>query len=181
MAGDGQTLYVVEPMIVRLERYGPGSKFPPGPESTLGKMFVPDIGPCYTLEDQWQAEKMAHETRIPDGVYALSIHPASRFDAAYAKRFPKMHRGMILLNEVPDFAGVLVHCGNNDDETSGCILVGEAFVRTPSGDYVLGRSADAYSRMYPKIVDAILAGGASIEVTTIFAPLPVVPVKPPIR
>jgi hypothetical protein len=72
----------------------------------------------------------------------------------YLKRYGKAwHQGMIEILDVPGFTDILVHCGNNDDHTSGCILVGDSL-----SPRFLGSSRAAYERLYPQVKDAILGG-----------------------
>ena len=38
-----------------------------GKDATNGMLFIDGIFECYTLEDQYQAVKVMHETCIPEG------------------------------------------------------------------------------------------------------------------
>ena len=69
---------------------------------------------------------------------------------------------MLHLKDVPGFEGVMIHVGNTDRDTAGCILVGDMAIA--SGE--LGQSVVAYRRIYGMIANAILAGEpVSITVT----------------
>ncbi len=73
-----------------------------------------------------------------------------------------MHRGMIEVQQVPDFKYILIHCGNTDAHTSGCLIVG-AGALTEHGNMCLQSSARAYQRLYMLMIDAVAAGQATIE------------------
>ena len=106
-----------------LERYGYGA------DSTLGKIYDMTTGApkflCYCLEDERREVKVMHETAIPVGVYEILYHKSSRFKARYAAKY-EWHRDgwMLHLQNVPGFEGILIHPGNTDDDTSGCLLPG---------------------------------------------------------
>jgi hypothetical protein len=68
-----------------------------------------------------------------------------------------MHKGMLWLRDVPGFEWVYIHIGNTDDDTEGCILVGET-IDYESG--FMGRSVKAYRYIYPLIATAIEIGEA---------------------
>ena len=109
---------------------------------------------CYTLEDEHRYEKIMHETRIPPGIYKLRLRTYAGTHEKYLKRYGKpWHQGMIEIMDVPGFTDILVHCGNNDDHTSGCILVGDSL--RPG---FLGSSRKAYEDFYPQVRDRILKG-----------------------
>lgn len=135
-------------------------------ESTLGRLFLVDVDGetrhplCWTCEDEYRETKVMHETRILHGSYRLGLKPlgSSRFDAGYARRFGMLHRGMIELRDVPGFTGVLIHIGNTERDTSGCILIGNAWGRDARGHYQVLQSEAAYRRIYPLIAEALLAG-----------------------
>lgn len=138
------------------------SRFASDAQSTLGRLSI-DTGvfSCFTLEDEARAVKLMHETRIPKGTYRLRLKPlgSSRFDDGYLKRFGVgFHRGMIELMDVPGFTGVLIHIGNFESDTSGCILVGMGHVLDARGYHSVTQSAEAYRRLYPLLRDALLAG-----------------------
>src|SRR6056300_1810982 len=108
---------------------------------------------CYTLEDQAQTQKVWGETRIPAGTYNLSLRNEGGFHTRYKAKFGGFHKGMIYVNEVPNFEYILWHIGNDDDDTAGCLLVGKT-----SQDNFIGNSTTAYKEIYPPIRDAILSG-----------------------
>ena len=109
---------------------------------------------CYTLEDQAQTTKVYGETRIPSGTYNLTLRAEGGFHTRYLAKFGgDWHKGMILVNDVPDFEYILWHIGNTDDDTAGCLLLG----KTQQANFI-GSSGDAYKDVYPKVRDAILYG-----------------------
>jgi len=116
---------------------------------------------CYTLEDQAQTQKVYGETRIPSGTYKLTLRAQGGFHSRYAAKFGDWHRGMIYVNDVPNFEYILWHIGNDDDDTAGCLLVGKT-----SQDNFIGSSTNAYKEIYPPIRDAIL-NGDDVSVTYI--------------
>jgi len=116
---------------------------------------------CYTLEDQAQTKKVYGETRIPSGTYKLTLRAEGGFHSRYAAKFGDWHRGMIYVNDVPNFEYILWHIGNDDDDTAGCLLVGKT-----SQDNFIGSSTNAYKEIYPPIRDAIL-NGDDVSVTYI--------------
>lgn len=109
---------------------------------------------CYTLEDQAQTTKVYGETRIPAGTYNLTLRAEGGFHTRYLAKFGgDWHKGMIYVNEVPNFEYILWHIGNTDDDTAGCLLLG----KTQQANFI-GSSGDAYKDVYPKVRDAILYG-----------------------
>ena len=37
-----------------------------------------------------------------------------------------MHKGMLWVRDVPGFEYILIHTGNTDEHTSGCLIVGDS-------------------------------------------------------
>ena len=109
---------------------------------------------CYTLEDEEREKKVKHETRIPEGVYRISLRTYGGFHERYKKRFKDIHKGMLWLIDVPNFEYILIHCGNNDEHTSGCILVGQT-QEYGKKDGWISRSTQAYFDIYPMIAQAL--------------------------
>lgn len=115
---------------------------------------------CFTLEDMPHAERIAGETCIPTGRYDLHLRPFGGMYERYIKRFEFNAPGMLWLQGVRGFEDVLIHCGNTDKDTRGCILVGDgAFVR---GE--LTQSTEAYRRVYVKALELIKAERVTLEV-----------------
>lgn len=132
-------------------------------EATIGSVYVDGRFECFSLEDQWQPNKVAAETRIPTGTYKLKLRTVGRLHEKYRERFVE-HRGMIELENVPGFTDVLIHIGNTDRDSAGCLLVGDGAVS--AGE--LTNSTQAYRRLYGQISQAILAGeGAELEIEEI--------------
>ena len=116
-----------------------------------GKRFL-----CYTLEDEKRSEKVRGETRIPAGTYEIKIRDVGGFNSRYSKKFGKMHRGMLHVTNVPGFDYILIHCGNTDEHTAGCLLVGDSQENNQiKKDGFIGRSTQAYKRVYEYIMKAI--------------------------
>ena len=126
------------------------------PDDTLGMMLINGVLACYTIEDTQRAVKVDGQTRIPSGTYRLTLRNVGGMTGRYSERFD-FHRGMLHLQDVPEFQWVYIHVGNDEDDTLGCILVGD---NPPNigADQRVGSSAVAYSRIYPLIYDAIMRG-----------------------
>ena len=135
-----------------------------GSDSTSGVLFdVTDPENkkflAYTLEDEKRSEKVMHETRIPEGEYKIILRTHGGTHPRYAKRFPDIHRGMLHVIDVPNFKYILIHCGNDDEDTSGCLLVGDTQKNNQIEENgFIGSSSKAYARIYPPIAAAIEAG-----------------------
>ena len=114
---------------------------------------------AYTLEDEYRSEKVFGETRIPDGTYKLGLRKVGGYHAKYSKRFKDIHIGMLHVTNVPGFEYILIHCGNTDEHTAGCLLVGDSQENNQiTKDGFIGKSTQAYKRIYPRIAEAIECG-----------------------
>jgi hypothetical protein len=136
-----------------------------GIDATNGMMFIDGKFECYTLEDQYQAVKVMHETCIPEGTYKIKFRKVGGFHDRYSARYKNAHYGMLELQDVPDFKYILIHSGNTDEHTSGCILTGNTQQDLDLGkDGMIGQSRNAYERMYRK-VSAVLLQGKEVSIT----------------
>lgn len=93
---------------------------------TIGKMYIGTKYFCDVLEDKDRGLtqstplsdikriKVQNETAIPVGTYKVVVNKS-----------PKFGRNLPRLLDVPGFDGILIHRGNTNKDTSGCILVGE--------------------------------------------------------
>ena len=125
------------------------------PTWTVGMMEVPGFGVsdspirAFTLEDQHQDVKIAGETRIPAGRYPLGYRTEGGKHQDYSELFPHFHKGMIHIQEVPNFTYVLIHIGNTEDNTDACVLVADQF--SFANESMIGSSKPAYERIYKAI------------------------------
>ena len=119
---------------------------------------------CFGLEDEYREEKVVGETRIPAGTYRVALRKEGGFDQRYSKRFPDIHKGMLHITDVPNFEFILIHCGNTDEDTKGCLLVGSQ-ANTERGNMSVVSSGLAYRKFYPLVVNAAENDDLSITFT----------------
>lgn len=138
-------------MKLRVVRYLSSDDFTLGMllDETDGKHFL-----CYTLEDEHREEKVMHETRIPAGTYNITLRTVGGFHSRYTKKYGDMHKGMLWVRDVPGFEYILIHTGNTDEHTSGCLIVGSSSDRKG----FIGGSVNAYKKIYPAIAEALERG-----------------------
>lgn len=122
-----------------------------GNNSTLSELFIAGKFVCYGLEDLVRKEKIWGETAIPAGSYQLKLRQTGGMHDRYKDLFPKIHRGMIELCEIPNYAYVYIHMGNNHEHTAGCLLVGNTWIKE-NGDYMVYESKQAYVKLYQRIL-----------------------------
>ena len=144
-----------------LERFSENGK------DTLGILFERVTGykmysknfQTFVLEDEERTVKVFGETRIPEGVYEIKLRTEGGFHQKYLEKFGnEFHKGMLWLQNVPNFEYVLIHIGNTDDDTAGCLLVGDGCTENITKDGQLQGSTSAYKRLYPIITDRLLDG-----------------------
>ena len=141
-------------------------RFSSGEDSTSGLLF--DVSSereflAYTLEDEYRDSKKYGETRIPAGTYKIQLRTVGGFHQKYSTRFYDIHKGMLHVTDVPGFEYILIHCGNTDEHTHGCLLVGDTQNNNMvEEDGFIGRSTAAYKRIYVPIAKAL---GRGEEVT----------------
>lgn len=143
-----------------------------GPKYTIGNLYIDYIYFCDTLEDidrgitsstsleDISRKKVYGQTAIPTGTYKVNLNVVSpKFkDRSWAKPYGgKVPR----LMNVPGFEGVLIHPGNTDSDTSGCILVGK--------NTVVGKvmeSTITFNGLMKKLLEA-KAKGESIQINIV--------------
>ena len=131
-------------------------------DSTSGLLFEVDNGKrtflCYTIEDEQRDVKVWGETRIPAGTYQLELRTEGGFHNRYKSRYA-FHKGMIWVKDVPGFEYILWHTGNTDENTAGCLILGNSQESNiVKKDGFVGYSRDAYAFVYPRVAAAIESG-----------------------
>ena len=133
-------------------------------DSTSGLLFEVNNGKrtflCYTLEDEQRDVKVWGETRIPAGTYKLGLRTEGGFHTKYISKFgADFHKGMIWVLDVPGFEYILWHIGNTDENTAGCLLLGDSQESNlVKKDGFVGSSTNAYKLVYPRVLAAIQSG-----------------------
>lgn len=128
-------------------------------QSTLGELRIDGLLVAATVEDEPRAVKLRGETRIPAGSYRIKLRTVGGFHARELRRYgDDWHHGMLWLQDVPGFEYILIHCGNTERDTEGCIIVGTSAVPNGKGGGSVSGSRAAYERLYPRVAAAILAG-----------------------
>ncbi|MTI29777.1 DUF5675 family protein [Xanthovirga aplysinae] len=132
-------------------------RYDSGPQDTLGKLYINDRFASYTLEDEYRKVKVKGDTRIPEGSYRITFRNEGGFNMKYSHRFPDMHKGMLWVRDVPNFQYVLIHIGNTEDDTAGCLLVGDKTGTLKGKRAILG-SSSSYKKIYPIVANALSNG-----------------------
>ena len=144
-------------------------RFSSGNDSTMGALFDTTNGRrflAYTIEDEARDEKVAGETRIPAGTYDVRLRTEGGFHGRYTSKYGDFHKGMLHVQDVPGFEYILIHTGNTDEHTEGCLLVGDTSQQNITKQGFIGSSGDAYKRIYPDIADHLVDGG-EVQITYI--------------
>ncbi|MBU0538944.1 MAG: hypothetical protein KKF24_11295 [Gammaproteobacteria bacterium] len=132
-------------------------------DSSASEVFVDGFKICYGLEDEPRDVKVNGKTRIPAGIYPVGVHTAGSFHNRYSNNtFADIHKGMLHIQNIPNFEWVLIHCGVTHKNTAGCLLLGDDVITT-HGSMRLVDSPSAYRRFYELVIDAALAGDLTIE------------------
>lgn len=121
---------------------------------TVGILFIDGVFFSNTLEDKVRdinkngkfdngEYKIYAETAIPYGEYEITLDVVSPKFSKY-QFYKEICNGKLprLLN-VPDFEGVLIHCGSNANNSAGCILVGNNTIKGG-----LTNSKETFKKLY---------------------------------
>lgn len=116
-------------------------RFFKGPKYTVGHLYIDGKYFCDTIEDvdrgllnsmplsEIKAKKIPSKTAIPRGIYKITLDVVS---PKYSKRdfYIKVCKGKVprILN-VKGFEGILIHAGNTEEDSAGCIILGENKVK----------------------------------------------------
>lgn len=131
-----------------------------GGEYTIGKLYINGKYFCDTLEDvdrgltqnmtieEIKKIKVYGKTAIPTGTYKVTLGVQSAKFSKY-KQYKFCNGFLPRLLDVSGFKGVLIHIGNSDEDTDGCILVG----KNTSKGKVLNSTA-TFKRLYDVLVNA---------------------------
>lgn len=152
------------------------------PDWTIGRLFINDAQRGYIIEDEIRETKVHGETAIPYGTYKLGVRQSPKFSSTFfwndakkklitQKEFRSglfgggyVPHDLIWVLDVPNFQFILFHWGNTDDDTEGCLVVGNSIGMIGKQEGVLN-SRVTYQEIYPTIYPLIKAGGQEISIT----------------
>ncbi|EAH4828422.1 hypothetical protein QJ376_001679 [Campylobacter coli] len=102
---------------------------------------------CFSLEEDKEGVERNKDLRIPEGIYDLKRHSPSRFENTLRSITKKDDDTMInVFNEkVPFDRHILIHWGNTDKDTQGCILLG---LTKDNNNESIGQSRQACKEFY---------------------------------
>ena len=155
---------------------------------TISELFVKEQLDGFVVEDEIRAIKVHGETAIDAGTYKLALRQSPKFSASFLysestnqliepkeKSLPKYvnikdwkNHDLIWVQETPRHTFVLIHWGNTDLDSDGCLIVGDrlGIIRTKDGknrEAVLN-SKNYYKKFYCKVYKEIKEGGKLIKV-----------------
>lgn len=135
-----------------------------GTSYTIGSLFIDNVYECDTIEDidrnisdsmnesEILSKKVYGRTAIPYGKYEVTLDVVSpKFKGRTWAKFCNGKLPRIL--NVKGFDGILIHVGNTDKDSLGCIIVGENKVK---GKVI--NSTVTFRNLYMKLYKAKLAG-----------------------
>ena len=136
-------------MKIKLARYSDDG------DSTLGLFIVDNKFSCYTLEDESREIKVKGETCIPIGTYDVIFQEnITPMTTKYRKKYSWFDKHL-MIKDVPNFKNVYIHIGNTDENTEGCILLGDQSVSNITKDGFIGQSKNAFKRNYAEICEVL--------------------------
>ncbi|ECK5304581.1 hypothetical protein FRN56_06910 [Campylobacter coli] len=102
---------------------------------------------CFALEEDKEGLESGKDLRIPEGIYNLRRHTPSRFENTLRSITKKDDDTMINVynDEVPASRAILIHWGNTDKDTQGCILLG---LTKDNNNESIGQSRQACKEFY---------------------------------
>lgn len=102
---------------------------------TIGDLSVDGRFFCHTIEDtvrklpeQCPDTPAGRQCRCQGKVYARTAIPAGTYQVSM-KYSPRFKRVLPYLHDVPHFLGILIHSGNTEADSAGCIIVGRNTVK----------------------------------------------------
>lgn len=82
----------------------------------FGVLSIDGLPMCVTLEETW-LDNLPRESCIPEGVYDVEAYSGTKY------------KNVWLVKNVPNRSAILIHWGNTERNTAGCILVGSYYAQ----------------------------------------------------
>ena len=127
--------------------------------STQGELYIDGQAFCVTLE--LPVKDGLPGSAIPEGTYPVVLAPSPKFMASDDTWVLKFAQLMPRIINIPDRTGILIHFGNDAEDTEGCVLVG-----TSADTNFIRNSREAFERLWLAIETPARSGNCSITVQT---------------
>ena len=127
------------------------------PESSLSACTIAGQFQCFILEDGFHETKIKHCTRIPPGIYQIGKRTEGKFAARHREKYG--HPFVPHLLNVPGYEFILIHPGNDPNDTSGCLLPGYTASFSQSG-WSVSQSERAFLSLFAEIEPGFEQDGA---------------------
>lgn len=101
-------------MKLLLERHAPGVT------CVIGELAIDGVPFCHTLE---RLPDDSEHPDIPAGIYSIGVTISP--EAKAGKLWSPSPTGLLPLLSVPGRSGIRIHAGNTDEDSRGCIIVGQ--------------------------------------------------------
>lgn len=131
------------------------------PDYTVGRMSIDGTFICNTMEDidrglddgmqDWiiKNKKIPNVTAIPTGRYKIDMDTVSPKFSKYPFYMEVCQGKLPRIKNVRGFDGILIHCGVDHSNSSGCILVGMNTIKGKLTD-----SKETFKKVYTLMKEA---------------------------
>lgn len=106
-----------------------------GDKYTIGDLFIDGKFFCNTIEDKVRELPVAcpytpkgQSCKCKGKIYTGTAIPAGTYKVTM-EHSPRFKRKLPLLHNVPHFIGILIHSGNDESASAGCLIVGNNTVK----------------------------------------------------
>lgn len=117
-------------------------------DCTVGHLYINGELKGFTMEDAYRTIKIKGITCIPYGTYKVSHRYSPHFS-------PQCGHEMLWVKDVPGFDYILIHWGNTNKDTEGCLLVGDK-LGVLNGTTAILDSRKCFDKIHPIIFDAVM-------------------------
>ena len=114
---------------------------------TEGELYVDGSFECYTLE--LPVKDGLPGSAIPPGKYIIKMLPSPKFELSTDPWVMKYAGAIPHVLGIPNRSNILIHWGNDAQDTEGCILVGAT-----QGQDFIGNSRAAFTELWEQIENA---------------------------
>ncbi|WP_157585096.1 DUF5675 family protein [Runella zeae] len=171
--------------LITIQRYNPKSDW------TISRVFIDGVLDGFAVEDEIREKKLKGETAIWYGRYKLGhryspkfskyflwsekaqkLIPNPKYNKKYnEKGFRELHKKyddwkehqLIWVLNVPQFEFILIHWGNTDLDSDGCIIIGRGLGVVKGREGVLF-SQSYYIEFYEKVFPLVAKGEQYINI-----------------